>query len=89
MFAFFSVLLSSQATAADVDDVDDVIMTAVLPAMGMVMRCAAEEANGRRLLAAAIDLDEKGSKSRWTEPGAKEKAADAYILAAEVCFRRS
>lgn len=65
------------------------MMTAIHPAMCMVMRCAAEEAEGRRLLSTAIDLDEKGSKSRWTEPGAKEKAADAYALAAEVCFRRT
>lgn len=43
-----------------------------------------EMAKGRQLLAAAIDLDEKGTKSAWREPGAKKRAADSYALAAEV-----
>lgn len=43
-----------------------------------------EEAQGRLLLETAIDLDEMGEKTGWTVLGAKQRAVDTYVQAAEV-----
>ena len=45
----------------------------------------AEEKKGNSALKAALDLHERGAKSGWAQPGAKDRALDAYMQSAEVC----